>query len=297
MEKLQRMRTAYVWVSSWWKDWLPHYVLLCALGMGACLRIKDRMTPELRFFLTGLVIVGMLSMPLSWLLLEHWKWALMPQLQPLRALLFVTLAAIFAAACAGCVAAAARRPIEALAWFAAAYLIPVNTAVTSLPNWRRAAVIILLAIIASVAIRLGRQAVAIAALAAFFLIPTLGGVVNYPKLHTAGLKELADWARSSTPSGAVFLFPNFAKDLSPGIFRAESLRAVYVDWKGGGQVNYLKELGEQWWTRWQEANRPHSPEEYREMGVDYLVVRPGTQLTGMTRVFANTQFIVYQVKS
>ena len=30
-------------------------------------------------------------MPLSWLLLERWHWGLIPQLQPMRALLFVTL--------------------------------------------------------------------------------------------------------------------------------------------------------------------------------------------------------------
>ena len=93
------------------------------------------------------------------------------------------------------------------------------------------------------------------ALAAFFLIPGLGHVVNYPELHTpevaaavgAGRGSPRRWMRSSC-------FPNAGKDLSPGIFRAEALRAVYVDWKGGGQVNYLKELGEQWWSRWQEAS-------------------------------------------
>lgn len=295
MEKVQRMRTGYVWISTWWNQWLAHYLLLCALAVGAYLRLRRRMTPELRIFFTGLLIVGMLSMPLSWLLLEHWKWSLMPQFQPLRALLFVTLCAVFAAACAGSAAAMKGHSLEALAWFAAAYLVPVNTSVTSLTDWRRLSVVVLLAGIACMAPRLGRLAVAAAALAPFFLIPSLGGVVNYPKLHTAEVKQLADWARASTAADAVFLFPNFGKDLSPGIFRAEALRAVYVDWKGGGQVNYLKELGEQWWSRWQDANRPHSSQEFRNLGVDYLVVHPAVSRPDMKPVYVNAQFVVYRL--
>jgi hypothetical protein len=294
MEQVQRMRTNYVWISTWWKDGVAHYLLLCALAGIAYARIRTRMTPELRFFQLGLLITGVLSMPLSWLLLEHWKWALMPQFQPLRALLSVALCAIFLAACAACTA---RSPVEACAWFAAAYLVPVNTSVTHLPDWRRATVVLLLAVMAAVAVRRGRAAVALTAAAAFFLIPMLGGVVNYPRLHTAEVKQLADWARDNTPKDAVFLFPNFAKDLSPGIFRAEALRAVYVDWKGGGQVNYLRELGEQWWARWQEANRPHTVVEYRKLGIDYLVVRKGIDEPGATQVFANAQFVVYRLPS
>jgi hypothetical protein len=105
MEKLQRWRAPYVWISIWWKEMLPQYLLLCALAVAAYLRLRRQMTIELRFFQLGLLVVGMLSMPLSWLLLDQWKWALMPQFQPLRALLFLTLCASFSAACTGCVAA------------------------------------------------------------------------------------------------------------------------------------------------------------------------------------------------
>src|SRR5204863_8993839 len=85
------------------------------------------------------------------------------------------------------------------------------------------------------------------AVAAFFATPLLGGVVYYPQLHTPALAGLSAWARANTRRDAVFVFPGFNRDLAPGIFRSEALRAVYVDWKGGGQVNYLKDLGEQWW--------------------------------------------------
>jgi hypothetical protein len=53
----------------------------------------------------------------------------------------------------------------------------------------------------------------------------------------------------------VFLFADRGKSLDSGIFRSEALRAIYVDWKGGGQVNYLPEPGLEWWSRWQGGNR------------------------------------------
>ena len=55
---------------------------------------------------------------------------------------------------------------------------------------------------------------------------------------TPELAQLSAWARASTPPDAVFLFPDVAHGLDPGIFRAEALRAVYVDWKSGGQANF-----------------------------------------------------------
>ena len=49
----------------------------------------------------------------------------------------------------------------------------------------------------------------------------------------------------------MFLFPDAGHSLYPGLFRSEALRAVYVDWKSGGQVNYLKDFAGEWYTRWQ----------------------------------------------
>jgi hypothetical protein len=179
---------------------------------------------------------------------------------------------------------------------AAAYLLPVDTDLTTLPDWRRAAVVLLLAAAAAASVRIGRIATAVTALAAFFLFPVAGRVVNYPKLHTPALAELSRWARTSTPADAVFLFPNFGKDLAPGIFRVEALRAVYVDWKGGGQVNYLKELGEQWWSRWQQITGPFLPAgAYRASGIDYIVMRPGQVLSGAGEVFENSQYVVFKL--
>jgi hypothetical protein len=121
-------------------------------------------------------------------------------------------------------------------------------------------------------------------------------VVNYPALRTAELAELSKWARASTPKDAVFLFPEANRELDPGIFRANALRAVFVDWKGGGQVNYLKELGELWWTRWQMVNpyRPGKIEQYSEAGVDYIVLTKSR--LPITPVFESDRYRVYELQ-
>ena len=71
-----------------------------------------------------------------------------------------------------------------------------------------------------------------------------------------------------------FVFPGFNRDLAPGIFRSEALRAVYVDWKGGGQVNYLKDLGEQWWFRWRQIRNFQPADLPQYTRLRHLLRRP-----------------------
>jgi len=306
LERLQRMRAPYSWISEWWRDWLPHYLVLYATSVLAYLRLRKRAPAELRFFLIGWPLVGILSVPVSWLLLEKLKWALLPQVQPMRALLFLTAAAEFSAAAAGIWAVQARRYLEAGAWFALVYLVPVNANLGWMPSWRGACVVALLAGGACLAswaeaggFRWSAPAFAGVACAAFFLIPTLGGVSMYPRLHTPELAQLSTWARSSTPRDAVFLFAGAGKQLAPGVFRAEGQRAVYVDWKGGGQINYLAGFAQQWWSRWsQTMAEPFSPQDvalYRPLGIDYVVLSPPQNLPGRVPVFENSRYVVYRV--
>ena len=306
IESLQRMRAPYSWVSEWWRDWLPHYFVLYAASLLAYARLRKRAPVNLRFFLVGLPLIGMLSVPVSYVLLERMRWALLPQMQPMRALLFVTLIAVFSAAAAGIGAAQSRRYLEAFAWFALAWLVPVNTNVAWLPSWNRALTVALLAAAACLAawaearkFRWSAPALAGVAAAAFFLIPTLGAVSMYPRLHTPQLAQLSAWARSATPRDAVFLFADAGKHLQPGIFRAEAERAIYVDWKGGGQVNYLTELGQQWWSRWHQVMaKPFDPRDvahYRSLGIDYVVLAPRDRLPGRAPVFENSLFLVYAI--
>ena len=54
------------------------------------------------------------------------------------------------------------------------------------------------------------------AVAAFFVIPVLGGVANYPSLHTPDLAQLSAWARAHTDRDAVFVFPGAGLSLALG---------------------------------------------------------------------------------
>lgn len=296
-EQLQRMRSAYTWVSTFPAGLLAHYVFLFAILVAAWIRVRPKCPPVLTFFALGLPALGLLSMPASWLLLEQWKWALMPQIQPMRTLLFVALMMQFLTAVAGAYAVTGRRYLEAAAWFALAYALPLQPVLFAKPDWPRLELLLLLAALTVLTLWRVPLVAPAAAVVAFFAIP-LTGVVNYPRLHTPELAQLSAWARSSTPQGATFLFPDAAHGVYPGIFRAEALRALYVDWKGGGQMNYLKELGDQWWSRWQqtvgagfhEADMP----KYATLGVQYVVVQPRNRLA-RAAAFENAGYCVYQV--
>ncbi len=135
-------------------------------------------------------------------------------------------------------------------------------------------------------------------IAGFFLVPALEGVRTHPQPLTPELCGLSAWARAHTPPDAVFLFADAGKQLQPGIFRSEALRAVYVDWKGGGQVNYLTDLGIEWWARWQQAMvPPFNPQtfaRYGPLGIDYIVLSQPNRLPDRTPVFENPAYLVYK---
>ncbi|MDE3167870.1 MAG: hypothetical protein KGN36_18865, partial [Acidobacteriota bacterium] len=289
IEMLQRLRASYVYVSTWPWQALAHYVVLCAILLAAMSRLRGPIAIEARAFLLGLPAAGLLTMPVSWLLLEQWKWGVIPQLQPMRTLLFVTLGATLAAAAAGLQAA---RKSEAAMWLALAFLPPLQPLITGPFAWGRIALALVLGAAGAFA---GRWVPAVA-LAAYFAIPGLGGVVNYPKIQTPELAELSAWARANTPRDAVFLFPDTPRGLDPGVFRTEALRAVYVDWKGGGQVNYLLDFGEQWWFRWQQtlARRftPADLPRYEGLGIRYVVLKREHRLADPA-VWENARYAVY----
>jgi hypothetical protein len=296
-QQLQRMRAAYAWISLWRPALLFHWSLVAGCVAAACWRLRHELPPDLAAFALGLPALGILSMPLSWLLLDQWKWAIVPQVQPMRALLFTALLMQFLTASAGLHAASQRRWPEAFAWFLAAYLLPLQADISKDWSIRRTAILLALAALTAALCWKAPRFAPVAAWSAFFAIPMLAGVVNYPKLHTPALTALSDWARSSTPRDAVFIFPGAAHSVDPGIFRAEALRAVYVDWKGGGQVNYRNDFATDWWFRWQQTMQDfHVPDlpKYEALGIRYVVLAPRDPLPKVP-IFQNTAYAVYDL--
>jgi hypothetical protein len=282
LERLQRMRASYNWVSLWWgAQWWKHALMFAVVCAGYW-RVR-----KLGAFLLGLPAIGMLSVPVSYLLLEKLKWGLIPQVQPARTLLFVTAMAVLVAAVCGARAAVAKRWAEAGAWFFVAAVPPLDWA-----HWWVAALAAMLLVAAAKI----PWATAPVVAGLFFLIPWAGRIVNYPAIHTPALDGLSQWAARDTGKDAVFVFPAAGKSLDPGVFRSEALRAVYVDWKGGGQVNYLPELGEEWWRRWSGVMlKPLDLAGYPALGIEYAVLPAGTAVAGRSPVFRNSRYAVYSV--
>jgi hypothetical protein len=227
---------------------------------------------------------------------------LIPQFQPARALLFVTAFAVILGAAAGIRAAEQKRWIESVIWFAVALAVPTAVPIFSISGHN---LLLLLALSIALCIALALQKfrfapvlLAAAAIAPSFVLPYLAHVRNYPRPNLSGLEDLAQFARAQTPKDALFLFGDAGSSPDPSIFRAESQRAVYVDWKSGGQMNFSEALAREWWQRWQNTDAlsfdPAEVSRLAGLGIDYLVLSPTHRLADRRPEFENGQFVLYK---
>ncbi|HZU27565.1 MAG TPA: DUF6798 domain-containing protein [Bryobacteraceae bacterium] len=301
---VQRFRAAYNWIETWGWRLLAQYVVLWAIAMFAYWRVRPKRGS---LFLVGLPLLGLFSIPFSWLTLDVLKWGFIPQFQPARAALFITLFAIVLAAAAGVRAAQAGRYAESAAWFVVPYLPSLQPQILDmfLPPFgplagRRWLVAIILAVASVAAVRLSLRPawhLAILGFAAvpFFAIPLWGRVVNYPPLHTPELQQLVAWASRNAPRNAIFVFPDAGRKLYPGVFRVEAERPLYVDWKSGGQANYYEWTAMEWSRRWRQINSD-PPAALCRSGVDFIVLQRAHRLTGAAAVYDNGAYVVYSCR-
>lgn len=299
-ERIERMRASYNWVSVWVNPLIWQYVFFGALTMIGVWRIRP---PCGRLFAIGLPLIGLLSVPVSYVLTEKVKWAVMPQVQPARALLWVTALTAIVGAAAAVRAAERRIWWEATLWFALVFAIPIEARIADIAV-QHFVLAMGLAALATGAVLLGRRRGAVAMLTVatvvpYFAIPMAGRVRNYPHLQTPELEDLSTYARSGTPKDAMFLFPDAGRELYPGLFRAEAIRSVYVDWKAGGQVNYFRSLAEDWWARWQTTmsgqDIPANLGRFKELGIDYVVMKKNDPIASRAPVYSNRGYLVYRL--
>ncbi len=305
LARIQQLRGAYNWIELWPREWLRQHLLLFGVVILATRRLRDAMPRFVARAIQALAIFAVAAIPLQWLLLDKLRWVLIPQFQPARAALFLTALTVVLGAVCGWRAVAAGRWMEAAAWMAAVYSLPVNRLiVTELWNWKSAAVTAGLAIAACAAAALDTRrpglvsagVLTVAMALPYTLLPDHARLKNYGTLHSSSLDELSAWAAAATPRDSVFLFSDVHRRLEPGVFRAQAQRALYVDWKGGGQVNIMPRLGMEWWRRWMAVGqcrftlRPLA--RYGDLGIDYLVVRAGQRPADSVPVFANAAWEV-----
>lgn len=304
MEALQRMRASYNWVSVWAQRWMYLYACLSAALVFAWIRLRRDFSKETNIIILGLGSIGLLSVPFSYLFLEHFKLLLISQFQPGRYLLYITFFAILLSSIAAIRACQRGSYLESVLFF----LVPLAMAATEWDTAKllniRLAVVCALAILCALAsnIWLRRKntgafaLVVIAAILPFLALPS-AGVTNYAALHSEELNALAKWAATDTQKDAVFQFADVERRLEPGVFRARAERALYVDWKSGGQVNFLREFAKLWQDRWETLGKQQPIEVYRKLGIDYVVFRSSNRQPGQHPVYENAAWVVYDLKN
>lgn len=311
LAQLQQYRTKYVWVSLWAGKEIWHYLAIWVCGIWATVRIWGTLNRQMRWFLVALPAYGILSVPVSYVLLERLRWSLIPEVQPARALLLTVALSSVCCGVAGMRAASTRKNWEACFWFLPVFAIAINVDVLNLlrftqkTNFMQSMLCVALAWGLAYSVRRfgvtkWKPVMLLIPLAAVFAIPGIGGVEHYPKIDPAPIRELADWAEQSTWGSSMFLFPDAGHELYPGMFRAESRRALWVDWESGDLVDYFESAGVEWWNRWRQTmDEPYSPGRLPNalsFPIDYCVLKRQNQLAGIKPVFANAAFVVYDAR-
>jgi hypothetical protein len=307
----QRMRTPYSWVSLWAGSDIWHYLVIWTCGIWATSRIWPFLKREMRWFFVGMPLGGLLCVALSYLLLERLHLAIAPEFQPAGALVYTVAIASIACAVAAVKAGLDGHFVECVGWFLTTVAIPIDVRVLNLfqltdaVRFQRFAVWVGLAALTALLVSsLRKPWLRIASwgapVLAIFLIPTAAHVVNYPTINKEPVTQLADWAKESTWGSSMFLFPDVGRSVDPGIFRALSERALYVDWKSGSQVNYFESFGEEWHSRYEHTMAgPFTARRLENMlslPIDYYVLQRDHKLKGIRPVFENSEFIVYDAQ-
>jgi hypothetical protein len=306
--RLQQYRTSFVWVSLWAPTEIWHYLAILVLDVWATARIWTALKRQARWLFAGLPLCGIIGVLLSDVLLDHLQWAIIPRIQPARALLFTVGFTSVACAIAGLRATGMRKYREGCLWFLAVFAIPMNVRVLDLLNVGNRAHSLQLgvaAILAGTSVFLMRQLretrwkalVLLVPLGAAFAMQGVDRFQSSRKPDQRPILEVAHWAEKNTWGSSMFLFPDAGRQVYPGIFRAESRRALWVDWNSGVLVPYFESFAAEWWPRWQETMEqgfsPQRLENMLSLPIDYYVLKSANQLANLRPVFRNEEFVVY----
>jgi hypothetical protein len=296
------------WVSLWAERDIWQYLVIWICGTWATTRIWLALNRQTRWLFVLLPIFGILSVPVSYLLLEQLRWSLVPQVRPARALLFTVGTASLACSVAGIRAALRRKKWEALLWFVVVFALPVNVRILDLlqvTNQSRLLQLTLCVALAGLlAVSVGRfssaklsPVVLLTPLLAILAMSRIGRNENYLKIDKGPIAAVTDWAENNTWGSSMFLFPDAGRNLYPGIFRAESRRPVWVDWESGSLANYFESFALNWRVRWRQTMEgPFSPRRLQGMlslPIDYYVLKQANHLADVKPVFENREFVVY----
>jgi hypothetical protein len=302
-EGIQRSVTPYVFVSEWNSMRVIPLAAECAIVALALWKLRERLTGPVGDFLVGLPLIGIVALPVSWILLEQQHWAAIPQWQPARVTLFIGLIALILSATRAIVAVGERRWLEGAGWMIVAFVLPLKTALITWSSIPVAiALVVSLAGLGFAGALFMRQTRGISLAAALFpfLAIRASGVAPTPRVETMELDQLAQWAREQTPEDAVFLFTDFGHGGEPGVFRERALRAVYIDWRTRGHVGHFPAFAAEWSRRWRDSqqgrwkpSREDLPKIW-DMNADFAIVPVADAIPRQPEAFRNSAFVVYR---
>ncbi|MBV9759306.1 MAG: hypothetical protein JO340_01970 [Acidobacteriaceae bacterium] len=257
LAQLQQFRTGYAWVSLWAGHEIWLYLGIWICGVWATARIWPTLNIQLRWLMLALPLCGICGVPLSFVLLERIRWILAPQLQPARTLVFTVAIASLACGLAAVRAISVRRFREALLWSLVVLAPPF---------------------------------------ASSFTLQRVTGP-RTDNASNAAVSQIAAWAEDNTWGSSMFLFPDAGRELYPGIFRGESRRALWADWKSGAEAIYADSAAEEWFQRWRETMQPGFSKPRLQatlsLPIDYYVLKRAHRLSNVRPVFENREFVVY----
>jgi hypothetical protein len=130
---IEKVRIPELWVSLWDRTFIHLFIGLLVIGIAATTRIWPELNGAMRWCFTFIPLCGVLSIPVSFLLLDELHLAAVPRVEPLEML--VVAAAIIWIACviAGLRSIRGPRKLETIAWLA----VSIFFAIAGAKNWHR----------------------------------------------------------------------------------------------------------------------------------------------------------------
>jgi hypothetical protein len=303
--ELQQSRTPYAWFFPWRHE-IWQYLALAVFGAWAAARIWPRLNRLTRWLVAGMGLAGIVSVFCTYLLVDCAWLAIAAALQPSRMLVFTVLFTSLLCGLAAMEAVTRRRGWEALGWFAVVAALPLNAQLFDFLRIFEAGHIARLALCLAVAAVLtyaahSKRLVPTAFLATILTLAAIDSARLFPSDESRkSVIELATWAEQNTWGGSLFLFPDAGRELYPGVFRARSRRALWVDWKSGMLAASFQPVALEWFDRWQGSMEGGFSRKRLEsllpLPIDYYVVKSAHRLPGMRTAFRNQEFYVYDAQ-
>ena len=304
---IQQYRLSNVWVSSWARAEMWHYLAIWICGLWATVRIRNQLNCQTRWFLVMMPVIGISSVLASYLLLDRMRWFIIPAIQPAQTVIFVVAFASVTCGIAGIRAARMRQHCEAVAWLSVVLAFPVSTRVLDFLKPGKlvyAAVILTVSAVFTVAVARWREKnIEALSLAVPIVVMLWAGALSgahRQNIRASPVAEISDWAGQNTWGGSMFLFPDAGRAGYPGMFRAMAKRAVWVDWTTGEQAAYFDSFADEWWRRWHDTMEGgFSTERLRSMlslPIDYYVLKRADALADVRPVFTTRELLVYDAR-